>query len=99
MPSKKKTKVKTKPEDIGDLTVPLYLYSKFLDRGESDTTPEPLSSWSEWLKPKNAHKRTTKGNTADNPWVVVPDPAYIREVDPDDLVSKTHKFVPGRSRF
>lgn len=96
---KKKVKVKTKAEDIGDLSVASYLYSMFREQDQDDTTPEPEGSWSEWHKPRNARKRVTHRSTADNPWVELDPDGAIREVDRSFTFDKTHPFRPGKSKF
>ena len=100
MSHRKKVKVKTTTEDIGDLTLASHFYDKFRERDEQDTPPEPETAWSEWMKKKNKSKRITKDSTEDDPNIKLPDVGgTILEADRGTLFNKTHKFYPGRSKF
>lgn len=100
---KRKVKVKTTPEEVGDLTIASHKYTKFRERDEEDTTPEPEGAWSEWRKKKNAHKRVTTHSTEDNPWTELDPNGAIREVDRGFLFDQNHPprqdFTPGKTKF
>ena len=90
MPRKRRsklTKVKTRPEDIVDLTLKSYQYSKFREMDESEETPERRSVPS-----------ALKGGYT-LPEVLMDERPFIPEIDPSLLFNNTHKFVPGRTKF
>ena len=97
MPKRKKVKVKTKAEDIGDLTLKSAAYERFMDQAESDIPPN-RRPW----HPKHPDdvQHGIRGR------VIVPDeqpytPKVERGEDDDEWIPLRPQkaFYPGRTKF
>ena len=111
MPKRKRAKVKTKAEDIGDLSVAVHQYERFKDQAESDIAPDRTSRYNK--HPTNLRKGG-KGRVIDpseRPYIPEVSPGsgewdeWARPGEPEGggtllrRKPKTTSFYPGRSKF